>query len=137
MRLLWTADQPASLVQRTLAEHEYSSLYSALPPNNEWRIGHRLPVLLDASGCLLTECLRFLYDVGFIRGTTRSIRTLETYAESLRDWLTFAEEGLATIPSSPRFQDSWRQRSHRRHRAAVRSKIVGSQHTGQFSPSFD
>jgi integrase len=92
MRLLWTADRPAPLIRRTLAEHGYSSLCAALPLDSEWRIGRRFPVLVDASGCVLTESFGFLYDVGIIRGSTRSFRTLETYAESLCDWLTFAEE---------------------------------------------
>lgn len=92
MRLLWTADRPARLIRRTLVEHGYSRLCADLPPDSEWRIGRSFPVLVDSSGCVLTESFGFLHDVGVIRGSTRSFRTLETYAESLCDWLTFAEE---------------------------------------------
>jgi integrase len=91
MRLLWTAERPAALIRRTLVEHGYGSLCSALPPDSEWRIGRRFPVLVDSSGCVLSEPFNFLYEVGLIRGSTRSLRTLETYAEALCDWLTFTE----------------------------------------------
>jgi integrase len=92
MRLIWTVDQPAPLIRRTLVERGYSSLCSALPSDSEWRIGRRFPLLVNSSGCVLAEPFGFLYDVGIIRGSTRSLRTLETYAESLCDWLTFAED---------------------------------------------
>jgi len=91
MRLLWTVDQPAPVVRHVLAQRGYSSVCAALPPDDQWRIGRRFPVLVDSSGRVLAEPFRFLFDVGFIWGSTRSFRTLETYAECLCDWLAFAE----------------------------------------------
>jgi site-specific recombinase XerD len=91
MRLLWTADQPAPVVRQVLAQRGYSSVCAALPRDGQWRIGRRFPVLVDSSGRVPAGPFSFLFDVAFIRGSTRSFRTLETYAECLSDWLTFAE----------------------------------------------
>jgi integrase len=92
MRLLWTANQPASAIRQILTKCGYGSICAALPPENEWRIGRRFPVLIDSSGRVIPEPFSFLFDVGCVRGSTRSFRTLETYAECLRDWLAFADE---------------------------------------------
>jgi integrase len=91
MRLLWTTDQPAPVVRQVLSQRGYGSISAALPPDGQWRIGRRFPVLVDSTDRVLVEPFRFLFDVGFIRGSTRSFRTLETYAECLCDWLAFAE----------------------------------------------
>src|SRR5581483_12429325 len=91
MRLLWTADQPAPVVRQILAQRGHGSIGAALPADVLWRLGRRFPLLIDSSGRLLPEPFRFLFDVALIRGSTRSFRTLETYAECLCDWLAFAE----------------------------------------------
>src|SRR5581483_9748170 len=91
MRLLWTADQPASVIRQILTKGGYGSIGAALPPDHDWRIARRFPLLIDSSGGVLPETFGFLFDVGCVRGSTRSFRTLETYAECLCDWLVFAE----------------------------------------------
>jgi hypothetical protein len=91
MRLVWIADETASAVRKRLADRGLGAIAAALPADEQWRFQRRFPLLIDASGDLVTEAFRFLFDVGVIRGSTRSPRTLETYGERLCDWLTFAE----------------------------------------------
>lgn len=91
MRLLWTADQPVPAVRRVLTQRGHDSICAALPADGKWRLGRRFPLLVDGSGAVPDEPLRFFFDVGLIRGSTSSSRTLETYAECLCDWLAFAE----------------------------------------------
>jgi hypothetical protein len=95
MRLLWTANQPASVVRQILTKRGCGNICAALPPDSDWRIARRFPVLIDSSGHVLPEPFGFLFDVGCVRGSTSSLRTLETYAECLCDWLTFAEDAEA------------------------------------------
>jgi integrase len=96
MLLLWTANQPASVVRQILTKRGYGNICAALPLDSDWRIARRFPVLIDSSGRVLPEPFSFLFDVGCVRGSTRSYRTLETYAECLCDWLAFA--GDAELP---------------------------------------
>jgi hypothetical protein len=91
MRLLWTEVQPAQSVRRLLAQRGHHSICAALPEDGKWRLRRRFPLLVDGSGAVPEEPLGFFFDVGLVRGSTCSSRTLETYAECLCDWLTFAE----------------------------------------------
>jgi integrase len=115
MRLVWTADENASAVRRLLTVRGLSAIAASLPPDGEWRFQRRFPLVIDASGSFVAEAFRFLFDVGVMRGSTRSVRTLETYAECLCDWLTFAE--LAEF--------SWRQPSSAML-AAYRDQLLGT-----------
>lgn len=92
MRLIWTADGPVSSVWATLMSKGYAStaLTVKMPPG-EGRIPRRFPILMSKTGGFIDEAFRFLFDVAYLRGATTSIRTLETYAESLLSWLTYAE----------------------------------------------
>jgi hypothetical protein len=101
MRLLWTTDQPAPVVRQVLAQRGYGSISAALPPDGQWRIGRRFPVLVDSTDRVLVEPFRFLFDVGFIRGSTRSFRTLETYAECLCERFGRRQIWLRNLPSAP------------------------------------
>ena len=56
------------------------------------RIMQRFPLLVSESEGVLEEAFKFLFDVGVVRGSTHSGRTLSTYAESLLSWLSYAEE---------------------------------------------
>jgi hypothetical protein len=38
----------------------------------------------NISGRFIEKAFSFFFDIAFVRGSTRSIRTLETYAESLQ-----------------------------------------------------
>lgn len=91
MRLLWTADQAPPLVRQLLEQRGHRTICSALPADGQWRLHRKLPLLIDAAGHVPAEPMRFFYDIGHVRGSTRSVRTLATYAECLCDWLGFAE----------------------------------------------
>ena len=79
-------------MRRVLAERGFDPAQMGLPDHEVPRITHRFPILIGRSGRLIDEAFGFLFDVAFVRGSTTSIRTLETYAESLLSWLTYAEE---------------------------------------------
>jgi integrase len=93
MRLVWSAegsgeDPWAVLRARGFEPHLWGLLRSGRRP----LIKHRFPLLIGADGSLVREAVSFLYDIAYVRGSTRSLRTLETYAESLNSWLSYAEE---------------------------------------------
>jgi hypothetical protein len=91
MRLVWTGEQPAAEAQRVLVERGYDTAQLGLSEHAHSRITRRFPVLISRSGRFIEEAFSFFLDVAFVRGSARSIRTLETYAESLQSWLTYAE----------------------------------------------
>jgi Phage integrase, N-terminal SAM-like domain len=93
MRLVWSAgvygDDPwAVLRARGFEPH----LWRLLRSGRRALIQRRFPLLIEAGGRLVREAVSFLYDIAYVRGSTRSVRTLETYAESLYSWLSYAEE---------------------------------------------
>lgn len=92
MRLIWSADcsgEDPWIVLRTRGFEPH--LWGLQRPGRRPLIKHRFPMLIGADGSLVREAASFLYDVAYVRGSTRSIRTLETYAESLYSWLSYAE----------------------------------------------
>jgi len=91
MRLIWTAEEPASDTWSTLKARGYSLADFGIPERSDCRITGRFPVLLSEDGGFVGEAFSFLFEVAFVRGSTRSTRTLETYAESLVSWLSYAE----------------------------------------------
>lgn len=93
MRLVWSAgvygdDSWAVLRARGFEPH----LWGLLRSGRHALIQRRFPLLIGADGCLVREAVSFLYDIAYVRGSTRSVRTLETYAESLSSWLSYAED---------------------------------------------
>ena len=92
MRLVWTDQRRASEVAQTLTERGFEPEQLGLSGRSAaCRITRPFPVFVDARGHFVQEAFDFLFDVAFVRGSTRSPRTLETYAESLLSWLAFAE----------------------------------------------
>jgi integrase len=92
MRLIWTADGPVSSVWATLMSKGYASAaLTAKTFPGEGRIPRRFPILMSETGGFIEEAFRFLFDIAYLRGATTSIRTLETYAESLLSWITYAD----------------------------------------------
>jgi hypothetical protein len=92
MRLIWTGVEPVSETRLTLKARGYEPAQLDLSEQAVCRIDRRFPVLISWSGHFVEEAFSFLFDVAFVRGSTRSARTLETYAESLLSWLTYAED---------------------------------------------
>lgn len=76
MRLLSADVQPAQAVRRVLAQRGYDSICAALPMDDKWRLQRRFPLLVDASGAVPGQPLDFFFDVGLVRGSTCSPRTL-------------------------------------------------------------
>jgi len=91
MRLIWTGEQPVSDTRSTLKARGYDPAQLGLSEDRACRITRSFPVLISQSGRFIEEAFNFLFDVAFVRGSTRSTRTLETYAESLASWLAYAE----------------------------------------------
>jgi integrase len=91
MILVWTGERPASEARLTLQARGYDPAQLGLSEQAVCRIDRRFPVLISRSGHFIEEAFSFLSDVAFVRGSTRSARTLETYAESLLSWLAYAE----------------------------------------------
>jgi integrase len=92
MRLIWTGEEPVSETRLTLQARGYDPSALGLSDQAVCRIDRRFPVMISRSGRFVGEAFSFLFDVAFIRGSTRSERTLETYAESLLSWLKYAED---------------------------------------------
>jgi hypothetical protein len=92
MRLIWTGEEPVSETRLTLKARGYEPSQLGLSEQAVCRIGRRFPVLISQSGRFVGDAFSFLFDVAFVRGSTRSARTLETYAESLLSWLKYAED---------------------------------------------
>jgi hypothetical protein len=92
MRLIWTGEQPVSDTRSTLEARGYDPAQLGLSEDRACRITRSFPVLISRSGRFIEEAFSFLFDVAFVRGSTRSTRTLETYAESLASWLAYAEQ---------------------------------------------
>jgi integrase len=92
MRLIWTGGEPVSETRLTLKARGYEPVQLGLSEQAVCRIDRRFPVLISQSGRFVGEAFSFLFDVAFVRGSTRSARTLETYAESLLSWLKYAED---------------------------------------------
>lgn len=91
MRLIWTGERSPSEARHTLQARGYDPAQLGLSEQAVCRIDRRFPVLISQSGRFIEEAFSFLSDVAFVRGSTRSTRTLETYAESLLSWLAYAE----------------------------------------------
>jgi hypothetical protein len=92
MRLIWTGEEPVSETRLTLKARGYEPAQLGLSEQAVCRIDRRFPMLISQSGRFVGEAFSFLFDVAFVRGSTRSARTLETYAESLLSWLKYAED---------------------------------------------
>lgn len=93
MRLVWSAERSEEDPWTVLRTRGYEpQLWGLLRSDRRPLIKHRFPLLIGADGHLVREAFSFLYDIGYVRGSTRSVRTLETYAESLYSWLSYAEE---------------------------------------------
>jgi integrase len=92
MRLIWTGEEPVSETRLALKARGYEPAHWGLPEQAVSRIDRRFPVLISRSGLFVPEAFSFLFDVALVRGSTRSARTLETYAESLVSWLKYAED---------------------------------------------
>lgn len=92
MRLIWTQPGAVSDVRRTLRAHRHDTPQCQLNEiEDPGRITRKYPVLIDANGVFVEEIFSFLFDIGYVRGTTQSARTLQTYGESLLAWLSYAE----------------------------------------------
>ena len=110
MRLVWTDQRPKVEVVQTLKARGYEAEPLVSYASATTRITRRFPIFIDRQGRLVSEVFDFLFDVAFVRGSTRSLRTLETYAESLLCWLSFAERtGLRwrkpTVPILATYRD--------------------------------
>jgi len=92
MRLIWTSKLPCSEIQQVLTSAGHADVLRHLSDTDLWRITKRFPLLLSDSEGFVEEAFGFLFDVAFVRGSTRSSRTLSTYAESLFSWLSYAEQ---------------------------------------------
>jgi hypothetical protein len=92
MRLIWTGEEAVSETRLALKARGYEPAHLGLPEQAVSRIARRVPVLISRSGLFVPEAFSFLFDVALVRGSTRSTRTLETYAESLVSWLKYAED---------------------------------------------
>lgn len=91
MRLIWTGAEPVAEIRFTLKARGCDPAQVGLAEDAVWRIDRPFPVLISQSGRFVEEAFSFLFDVAFLRGSTRSPRTLETYADSLVSWLAYAE----------------------------------------------
>lgn len=92
MRLVWSSDASTS--------NDWAVLKAGGYDPGQWGLcaadlgkpfKSRFPLLISHSGRLIVEAFTFLFEVAFVRGSTRSVRTLQTYAESLQSWLGYAE----------------------------------------------
>lgn len=89
MKLLWTSTSisrnasgtPRASLRRTLDAAK--NLGTSLP-------AARFPLILERDGKPCREAFSYLYALAVVSGST-SEKTLATYAESLLDWLSFAE----------------------------------------------
>ena len=92
MRIVWTDPGPVSGAWDTLRARGYEiGQLRQESISGGGRIVRRFPILVADSREFVEEAFGFLFDVAYIRGSTQSVRTLETYAESLLSWLTYAE----------------------------------------------
>jgi integrase len=91
MRLIWTGRETTAEVRLTLRGRGYDPSRLGLPEDAGGLIDRPFPVLVSQSGRFIEEAFSFLFDIAFLRGSTRSARTLTTYAESLHSWLSYAE----------------------------------------------
>lgn len=109
MRLIWTGGEPVSDTRFTLRSRGYDPSQLGLPEDGTCRIDRPFPVLISQAGYWVDEAFSFLFDIAFLRGSTRSTRTLETYAESLLSWLAYAErKGLQWRKPTPAMLAAYR-----------------------------
>ncbi len=93
MRLVWSSERSAADDWATLQSRGFDPQQWGLRRDRYGaRLKRRFPILISQSGRFVAEAFDFLFDVAFVRGSTRSERTLATYAESLQSWLTYAEQ---------------------------------------------
>jgi integrase len=91
MKCIWTSVRPSGEIEATLKRVEIADPGVTLPKVSLGRVRKRFPIFLDGQGTFLNDAFSFFYHIAFIKGSTRSERTLETYAESILAWLRFAE----------------------------------------------
>lgn len=89
MKLLWAPNIEFGPALSTAAR-DADTGPNASPDCHTARVEQPFPLLIDDSGQICREAFAFLYDLSVI-GPSESAKTLSTYAESLCDWLTFAE----------------------------------------------
>lgn len=89
MKLLWAPNVKFTRALYAAAGDKSTDLHASASDHNV-RIDRPFPLLIDDSGRLCREAFEFLYDMS-VRGSSESAKTLATYAESLCDWLSFAQ----------------------------------------------
>lgn len=94
MKLLWAPNIEFTRALSKAVRDEGAEPHTSLGNHNA-RVKQSFPLIIDDSAQICREAFAFLYNLS-VMGSSKSAKTLSTYAESLSDFLTFVERQSQT-----------------------------------------